>query len=475
MTCGIYSITNKDTGKIYIGQSKNIEKRFQEHCQKSKKNSYIDRSINKYGPDAFQFEIIHECEEDKLLEEEWKFVNLYGAYENGYNLTRGGEDNPMNYSELRKKVSDALKGRKRPKQVIEKSSKSKSKSENKTGYYRVFKKYGSQYRLGYMYTYSYSKDNQQHSFADLSLINLEKKVREKGLEWIIWDEKLAKKYLDENLEDLKNIRAPISLNTTGFYRVSKSKRKNKIGYAFCYQDYRNNRSLESISIQELELKVISNGLVWEITNEKLAKQTLEDNLNDLIESSLKPHGNEGRRWSDEDLIKFSKMNNTTGYYKVHKSKNKKLKIGYSFTYTHLENGKKKNLSSSDIIQLEKKVKEHGFPWIIIDEETALKTLSDNQKDIKNKIPHPLYKNNFTGYFGVVVQKCSSCKKGFTYRYNYFNGNNRTSFSSRSLNELKKKVLDNGLCWKKLREENTIDLLTDEEIRDILYSRKRVEQ
>ena len=387
MTCGIYSITNKDTGKVYIGQSKNIERRFYEHCHKSKKNSYIDRSINKYGSDAFKFEILYECDEDKLREEEGKFVNLYAAYEKGYNLTRGGEDNPMNYSELRKKVSDSLKGRKQPKQVIEKSSKSKSKSENKTGYYRVFKKYGSTYRLGYIYTYSYSEDNQQHSFADFSLINLEKKVREKGLEWIIWDEKLAKKSLDENLEDLKNIRDPISLNTTGFYRVSKSKRKNKIGYAFCYQDQPNNRSLESISIQELKVKVISNGWVWKITNEKLANQTLKNNIKDIEDASSKPHGNRGRKWSDEDLIKFSKMNNTTGYYKVHKSKNKKLKVGYSFTYTHLENGKKKILSSSDIIQLEKKVKEHGFPWIILDEETALKTLSDNQNDIKNKRPH----------------------------------------------------------------------------------------
>lgn len=470
MTCGIYIITKKDTGKCYIGQSKNIEKRFNEHCSRSKNNSYIDRSINKYGSDAFKFEILYECAEDKLLEEEKNFINLYGAYEIGYNLTRGGEDNPMNYPELRKKVSDALKGRKQPKHIIEKASKSKSKSENKTGYYRVHKKYGSKYRLGYMYTYTYSEDRQHHSFADSSLTNLEKKVREKGLEWIIWDEELAKKSLEENLEDLKNIRDPISLNTTGFYRVSKFKKRNKLGYTFSYNDYPNNITLESLSIHELENKVISNGLIWKITEEKLANQTRETNIKDIKRVSLKPHGNVGRRWSAEELIRFSKMNNTTGYYKVHKSENKKLKMGYSFTYTHLENGKKKMLSSSNIVELEKKVKEHGFPWIIIDEETALKTLSDNQKDLNNKTPHSLYKHNFTGYFGVVVQKCSTCKKKFRYKYNYFKGSKRTCLSSTSLEGLKKKVLDNGLYWKKLREENTIDSLSDDEIRAHLLKR-----
>ena len=31
MTCGIYKIENKENGKVYIGSSKNIEKRWEAH------------------------------------------------------------------------------------------------------------------------------------------------------------------------------------------------------------------------------------------------------------------------------------------------------------------------------------------------------------------------------------------------------------------------------------------------------------
>lgn len=463
-------ITNKKTGKFYIGQSKHIEKRFKEHCSQGKNKSYIDASIRKHGPDSFNFEIIYECPERDLLIEEEKFINLYGAYEIGYNLTRGGEHkrfgNPMNYPELRKKLSESLKGKKHSFERIEKASKSKSKAENKTGYYRVFKKHNSEYRLGYLYTYSYTKNGNQYSFSDISLLELEKKVKDSGLEWIIWDEETANKSLEENLNDLKNMRNPISLNTTGFYRVAKynSQARNNMGYTFVYKDSPNNVSLSSMSIKELELKVKSKGLPWKITDEKLAKQTIEKNVIDLKEAELKPHGNAGRKWSDEELIMFSKINNTTGYYKVNKVVNEKLKIGYYFVYTHLENGKKKKISCGDLLELEERVKAHGFPWIIIDEKTASKTLVDNQTDLKNVNSHSLYKNNFSGYFGVTVQKCSSCKKGFRYKYSYYKGDKKSSLSSISFDALKKKVLDKGWYWKKLREENTIDLLSDDEIR-----------
>lgn len=41
MTSGIYKIENTINGKIYIGCSKDIEKRFKQHRLKSKNNSRI--------------------------------------------------------------------------------------------------------------------------------------------------------------------------------------------------------------------------------------------------------------------------------------------------------------------------------------------------------------------------------------------------------------------------------------------------
>lgn len=60
---GVYKITNKITGKYYIGYSKNINKRLDEHKQKLKngthQNIILQHICNKYTLDAFVFEIMH--------------------------------------------------------------------------------------------------------------------------------------------------------------------------------------------------------------------------------------------------------------------------------------------------------------------------------------------------------------------------------------------------------------------------------
>lgn len=92
MTCGIYSITNKLTGQMYIGQSINIHKRFYDHACRSS-DSYIGRSIKKYGLRNFIFKILFECSEQELNNEEIKFIRLYNTFldKKHYNLTPGGD------------------------------------------------------------------------------------------------------------------------------------------------------------------------------------------------------------------------------------------------------------------------------------------------------------------------------------------------------------------------------------------------
>ena len=61
---GIYKITKKSNGKSYIGQSNDIYRRFNEH--KYKKELAIDQAIQKYGADAFDFEVLEECSLNEL-------------------------------------------------------------------------------------------------------------------------------------------------------------------------------------------------------------------------------------------------------------------------------------------------------------------------------------------------------------------------------------------------------------------------
>lgn len=103
MSIGIYKYTNKINGKVYIGQSINIETRYQQHLYDSShradRGSGVDLAIKKYGIDNFDFEIIEECPIEKLDEREIYWISYYDSYHNGYNRTPGGkavrgEDHP---------------------------------------------------------------------------------------------------------------------------------------------------------------------------------------------------------------------------------------------------------------------------------------------------------------------------------------------------------------------------------------------
>lgn len=93
--CGIYKITNKLNGMMYIGQSVNIYHRWLAH-QRAKDNQLLHRAIQKYGKENFSWEILIQCSKEKLNQWEQYFVKYYNTFlydegSNGYNLTRGGE------------------------------------------------------------------------------------------------------------------------------------------------------------------------------------------------------------------------------------------------------------------------------------------------------------------------------------------------------------------------------------------------
>lgn len=97
---GIYKFTNRLTGESYIGQSKNIQKRYNEHKNrydlfgsknKSTENTYFHHMLRHYGFHNFDFEILEECDTEKLNEREIYYIAFYNSlYPNGYNKTRGG-------------------------------------------------------------------------------------------------------------------------------------------------------------------------------------------------------------------------------------------------------------------------------------------------------------------------------------------------------------------------------------------------
>lgn len=104
---GIYKITRKENGKAYIGQSNDISRRFSEHQTKGKNSRIpLDLAIEKYGKDAFTYEVIEECPIEKLNERETYWIKFYNAKENGYNCSYGGEQQSVGSQNGRAKLTE---------------------------------------------------------------------------------------------------------------------------------------------------------------------------------------------------------------------------------------------------------------------------------------------------------------------------------------------------------------------------------
>jgi hypothetical protein len=102
----IYKLTSP-SGKVYIGQCKRktrktrkplpihrmMKLRWNEHCRATSGCRAIKKAIAKYGPESFSKEILVEVDDDKLDDNERKFIDLYSSTKSrfGYNRTPGGE------------------------------------------------------------------------------------------------------------------------------------------------------------------------------------------------------------------------------------------------------------------------------------------------------------------------------------------------------------------------------------------------
>ncbi len=91
----IYKITNKKSGKSYIGQTITpVAERMRKHISNAKhkqKITGIDAAIKKYGIDSFEVETLCECPNDDLDFQEIYYIKKFDTFNNGYNLTAGGQ------------------------------------------------------------------------------------------------------------------------------------------------------------------------------------------------------------------------------------------------------------------------------------------------------------------------------------------------------------------------------------------------
>lgn len=131
MNSGIYKITNKVTGKFYIGSSVNFKRRWYMHKFELKRgkhgNIHLQRAWDKYGEESFVFEVIKEVEPTRkeILKEEQIFLDTLSPYgENGYNISKeaGSILGYRHTKEARKKIVDSKLGKSRSEETKRKIS-----------------------------------------------------------------------------------------------------------------------------------------------------------------------------------------------------------------------------------------------------------------------------------------------------------------------------------------------------------------
>ena len=88
-TKGVYLIRNKTNGKVYIGSSKDIQKRITQHFRQLKQNNHhsieLQLDFNKYGIENFQIEVLLECSISDARKYEEEYIEKFNLKQFGYN------------------------------------------------------------------------------------------------------------------------------------------------------------------------------------------------------------------------------------------------------------------------------------------------------------------------------------------------------------------------------------------------------
>lgn len=120
MESGIYTITNLESGRVYVGSAVNLKGRWVDHRKMLRgnrhRNPYLQAAWNKYGESVFKFQPILYCDKPFLII--WEQVAIDGhkstcGWNNMYNFspTAGSQLGSRRSAASRARMSAAQKGR----------------------------------------------------------------------------------------------------------------------------------------------------------------------------------------------------------------------------------------------------------------------------------------------------------------------------------------------------------------------------
>jgi group I intron endonuclease len=131
---GIYKIISP-SGKIYIGQSIDIIKRFLGYKNSGcKRQQKLNNSFIKYGVENHAFEILHICDENELNDLEEKYVDQFKSSNELLNIRGGGGAKGKTAEETKEKLRQINLGKKYSSEINLKKGRKGRKSYNAGGH-----------------------------------------------------------------------------------------------------------------------------------------------------------------------------------------------------------------------------------------------------------------------------------------------------------------------------------------------------
>lgn len=203
----IYKVTNKITGKSYIGKTtKSLNERKRQHLKLSKtKNTHFLNALRSYGENNFNWDIIDTAKtNDELNQKEIYWIKEYNSINNGYNMIDGGTGGYNIYAvnanrEKRKgKTWEDIYGKNKSLNLKE-NARNRIKEHNKIfGFDNIneetlkqYAKKGACVRNNMGYTHSektrkkigVAKKGQKHSKETRNIISVQTKEAMKSVDW----------------------------------------------------------------------------------------------------------------------------------------------------------------------------------------------------------------------------------------------------------------------------------------------------
>ena len=194
---GIYKVTNKINGKVYIGQSVDIGRRWRQHMT-AEDDFYFHKAIQKYGVENFEWEVIEQCKKKELDEREIYWIEYYDSFNKGYNCTKGGDVGPIMYGEANANWKGGISSDPEHKKEYNKQYRDANKEKIK----EKKKEYDKQH-------YEINKEKIKERWKEYYEANKEKKKqyreahKEKAKEYREANKDKAKKYYEAHKEELK--------------------------------------------------------------------------------------------------------------------------------------------------------------------------------------------------------------------------------------------------------------------------------